>query len=141
MFPVKSTSKGTNSNSESDVLIEPLHKTTHILKKELINKENTISNLSIILKNITSNTYKVSSSNRVSSNEPILENNTDHINSENEIVHELLDMELEHLQQRYHHLLDQSPNQPQQTISNNQSSNESDVTKGYKVIVSNLQNS
>ena len=36
--------------------------------------------------------------------------NTDHIDSENGIVHELLDVEFEHLQRRYQHLLDQSPN-------------------------------
>ena len=63
--------------------------------------------------------------------------NTDHIDSENGIVHELLDVEFEHLQQRYQHLLDQSPNQPEQTISNNQCSNETDFTKGYKLIESN----
>ena len=63
--------------------------------------------------------------------------NTDHIDSENGIVHELLDVEFEHLQRRYQHLLDQSPNQPEQTISNNQCSNETDFTKGYKVIESN----
>ena len=69
-----------------------------ILKKELINKENTNNNLSTILKNITSDTYKVSLSlsNKESSNQPILENNTDHVDSENEIVHELLDREFEH---------------------------------------------
>ena len=92
------------------------------------------------MKNITSNTYKVSPSNKESHNEPILENNTDHIDSENYILHELLDVEFEHLQQRYQHLLDQSPNQPEQTISNDQCSNESDVTKGYKVIEPIVQN-
>ena len=40
----------------------------------------------------------------------IFENNADQIDSENEIVHELLDMEFGHLQQRYQHLIDQSPN-------------------------------
>ena len=55
-------------------------------------------NLSIILKNITSNTYKVSPSNKQSDNELILENNVDHIDSGNEIVHELLDVEFEYLQ-------------------------------------------
>ena len=130
MSPVKSNSKGINTNNESDILIESLQDTVRILKKELINKENTIKNLSIILKNITSNTYKVLRSNKESGNEPILENNTDHTDSENEIVHELLDVELEHLQRRYQHLLDQSPNQPEQTISNDQCSNKSDVTKG-----------
>ena len=53
--PVKSSSKGINTNNESDILIESLQDAICILKKELINKENTIKNLSIILKNITSN--------------------------------------------------------------------------------------
>ena len=97
MSQVKFNSKGTNTNNESDILIESLQDKIRILKKELINKENTIKNLSIILKNITSNTYKVSPSNKESGNEPILENNTDHIDSENEIVHELLDVEFEYL--------------------------------------------
>ena len=110
MSPVKSNSKETNANNESDILIESLQDTIHILKKELVNKENTINNLSIILKKITSNTYNVSPSNKESGNELILENNTDHIDSKNEIVHELLDVEFEHLQRRYQHLLDQSPN-------------------------------
>ena len=57
----------------------------------------------------------------------ILENNTDQIDSGNEIVHELLDVQDEHLQRRYQHLLDQSPNDPEQT-------------KGNKVIKSNVQN-
>ena len=140
MSPVKSNSKETNANNESDILIESLQDTIHILKKELVNKENTINNLSIILKKITSNTYNVSPSNKESGNELILENNTDHIDSKNEIVHELLDVEFEHLQRRYQHLLDQSPNQPEQTISNDQCSNGSNVTKGYKVIESNIQN-
>ena len=74
------------------------------------------------------------------SNEPILENNTDHIDLKNEIVHELLDVEYEQLQRHYQHLLHQSPNQPKQTVSNNQWNNEFDVTKGYKVIESNVQN-
>ena len=140
MSPVKSNSKVINTNSKSDILIESLQDTIRILKQELINKENAIKNLSIILKNIMSNTYKVSPSNKESHNEPILENNTDHIDSENYIFHELLDVEFEHLQQRYQHLLDQSPNQPEQTISNDQCSNESDVTKGYKVIEPIVQN-
>ena len=55
-------------------------------------------NLSIILKNITSNTYKVSPSNKQSDNELILENNVDYIDSGNEIAHELLDVEFEYLQ-------------------------------------------
>ena len=101
---------------------------------------NTINNLSGILKKITSNTYSVSSSNKEYGNELILENNTDHIDSKNEIVHELLDVKFEHLQRRYQHLLDQSPNQPEQTISNDQCINGSNVTKGYKVIESNIQN-
>ena len=92
------------------------------------------------MKKITSNTYNVSPSNKESGNELILENNTDHIDSKNEIVHELLDVEFEHLQRRYQHLLDQSPNQPEQTISNDQCSNGSNVTKGYKVVGSNVQN-
>ena len=92
------------------------------------------------MKNITSNTYKVSPSNKESGNKLILENNTDYIGSENEIIHELLDVKFEHLQRRYQHLLDQSPNQPEQTIFNNQCSNESDVNKGYKAIESNVQN-
>ena len=54
--PVKSSSKGTNTNNELDILIKSLQETIFILKKELINKENTIKNLSIILENITSNT-------------------------------------------------------------------------------------
>ena len=48
--PVKSNNKETNANNESDIFIDSLQDTTHILKKELINKENTINNLSIILK-------------------------------------------------------------------------------------------
>ena len=124
MSLVKSNSKETNANSESDIeSIESLQHTIHILKKELINKENTINNMSIILKKITSNTYNVSPSNKESGNELILENNTDHIDSKNEIVHELLDVEFEHLQRRYQHLLDQSTNQPDQTFGNDQCSN------------------
>ena len=137
MSLVKFNSKVTNT--KSDILILSLQGTICILKKELINEENTIKNLSIILKSIRCNTHKVSPSNKESNNEPILENNTDHIDSENKIVHELLDVELEHLQRRYQHLLDQSPNQPEQTSSKNQCSNKSDVTKEYKVIESNLQ--
>ena len=100
MSPVKSNSKETNANNESDILIESLQDTIHILKKELVNKENTINNLSIILKKITSNTYNVSPSNKEFGNELILDNNTDHINSKNEIIHELLDIDFEHLQRR-----------------------------------------
>ena len=139
MSPVKPNSKETNAN-ESDILIESLQDIIHILKKEPINKENSISNLSMILKKTTSNTYNVSPSNKESGNELVLENNTDHIDSKNEIVHELLDVEFEHLQRRYQHLLDQSPNQLEQTISNDQCSNGSNVTKEYKVIESNIQN-
>ena len=97
MSQVKFNSKGTNTNNESDILIESLQDKIRILKKELINKENTIKNLSIISKNITSNTYKVFPSNKESNNKPVLEKNTDHIDSENEIVHEVLDVEFEHL--------------------------------------------
>ena len=57
------------------------------------------------MKNLTANTYKASPSNKESGNEPILEDNTDHIDSKNEIVHELIDVEFEHLQRRYQHLL------------------------------------
>ena len=123
-------------------MIKSLQDTICILKKEFINKEKTIKNLSVILKNITSNTYQLSPSNKESGNEPILEDNTDHIDSENEIVHELLVVEFEHLQRRYQHLLDQSTNQSEQTISisNDQCSNETDVTKGYKVIEPNIKN-
>ena len=130
---VKSNSKGTNTKNESDILIKSLQETIFILKKELINKENTITNLSIILENIMFNTYKVSPWNKKSSNEPILEDNTNQIDSENEIVHDLIDVEFEHLQRCYLHLLDQSPNHSEHTISNDQCSNETAVTIGYKV--------
>ena len=92
------------------------------------------------MKNITSNTYKVSSSNKESGNKLILEDNTDHVDLENEIVHELPDVKFEHLQRHYQYLLDQSPNQPEQTSSNDQCSNEINVTKEYKVIESNAKN-
>ena len=138
--PVKSNSKITNTNSESGILIKSLQETIFILKKELINKENTIKNLSIILENITSNTCKVSPSNKESGNEPILEDNTDHIDSKNDIVHELLDVEFEHLQRRYQPLLDQSLNQSEHTISNDQCSNETTVTNRYKVTESKAKN-
>ena len=111
-----------------------------VLKKELISKENTINNLSITLKKIPSNTYNVSLSNKKSGNELILDNNTDHIDSKNEIVHKLLDFEFEHLQRRYQYLIDQSPNQREQTISNVQCSNGPNVAKGYKFIESDIQN-
>ena len=52
----------------------------------------------MILKKTTSNTYIVSPSSKESGNELILENNTDHIDMKNEIVHELLDVQFEHLQ-------------------------------------------
>ena len=125
--PVKSNSKERNVNNEFDKLIESLQDAIHILKKEMTNKENAINNLSIILKKMTPNTYNVSPSNKEYDNELILENNTDHIDSKNEIVHKLLDVEFEHLQRRYQHLLDQSPNRPEQTISNDQCSNGSNV--------------
>ena len=74
-----------------ETLTTSLIYTIRILKKEFINKENAINNLSIILKDITSDTRKVSPS-----NEPILENNTNHTDSEKKIVHELLDVKFEH---------------------------------------------
>ena len=123
MCPVQSNSKETKANNDSDILIKSLQNPIHILKKELINKENTINNMSIILKKLTSNTYNVSPSNKEPGNELILENNTNHIDSKTGIVQELLDAEFEHLKRRYQHLLDQSPNQPEQTISNDQCSN------------------
>ena len=43
--PVKSNSKETTASSESDILIESLPDTIYILKKELVNKENTMNNL------------------------------------------------------------------------------------------------
>ena len=138
--PFKSNRKGPNTNNESDMLIKSFQETIFILKKELINKENTIKHLSIILGNITSNTYKVFPSNKESGNKPILEDKTDQIDSENEIVHELLDVEFEQLQPCYQHLLDQSPNQLERTISNDQCSNETAVTKGYKVTETNAKN-
>ena len=52
----------------------------------------------MILKKITSNTCNVSPSNKESGNELVLENNTDHIDSKNERVNELLNGESEHLQ-------------------------------------------
>ena len=85
MSPFKSHSKETNDNNESDILIESLQDTIHILTKELINKENTINNLSIILKKITPNTCNASSSNKECGNELILESNADHIDSKNEM--------------------------------------------------------
>ena len=121
MSLVKSNSKETNVNSESDIeSIESLQNTIHILKKELINKENTINNMSIILKKITSNTYNVSPSNKESGNELILENNTDHIDSKNEIAHELLDVDFEHLQRRTStYLISRSINQNKQLAMTN----------------------
>ena len=94
MSQVKSNSKGININNEFGMLIESLQGKLRILKKELINKETTSKNLSIILKNITSDTYKVSPSNKESGNELNLESNIDHIDSENKIVHECLHVEI-----------------------------------------------
>ena len=91
------------------------------------------------MKNIASDTYKILPSNKESSNGPILENNTDHVDSENELAHELLNLEFEHLQRRYQHLLNQAPNQREQTVTNSQCSNESNVTKAYKFIESNTK--
>ena len=67
MSPVKET----NTNNESDILIESLQDRIHIQKKKLINKENTNNNLSVILKKITSITYNLSPSNKESVNELI----------------------------------------------------------------------
>ena len=53
--------------------------------------------MSAILKNITPDTYNTSPLSKESSSEPIFGNYTDHIDSENEIVHILLDMEVGHL--------------------------------------------
>ena len=78
--------------------------------------------------------------NKESDIELILEKNTDHIDSKNEIVRELLHVEFEHSQWHYQHLLDQSLNEPEQTISNDKCSNGSNVTKGYKVVESNIKN-
>ena len=111
-----------------------------MLKQELNNKENTINSLSIILKNITSDTYNVSPSNKESSNEPILENSTDHIDSANDIVYEMLNVEFEHLQRRYQHLISRQINQSRPLAITNAAVS-FDVTKGYKVIESNVQNS
>ena len=82
--PVKSYSKGTNTN-KSDILIKSLQETIFIFKKELINKEDTIKDLSIILWNIRYNTYKISPSNTESGNEPTLEDNADLIDSESSL--------------------------------------------------------
>lgn len=49
-----------------------------------------------------------------------MENNTDHTDSESEMVHDLLDVKVEHLQRRYQRLLYQSRNQPEQTNRNKQ---------------------
>ena len=49
------------------------------------------------LEKIPCNTYNISPSNKESGNELILENNTGHIDSKNEIVHELLDVKFEQL--------------------------------------------
>ena len=110
-----------------------------MLKQELNNKENTINNLSIILKNITSGRYNVSPSNKESSNEPILENSADHIDSSNDIVYEILNVEFEHLQRRYQHLISRQINQSR-PLAITDAAVSLDVTKGYKVIESNVQN-
>ena len=110
-----------------------------MLKQELNNKENTINNLSMILKNITSGRYNVSPSNKESSNEPILENSTDHIDSANDIVCEILNVEFEHLQRRYQHLISRQINQSR-PLAITDAAVSLDVTKGYKVIESNVQN-
>ena len=68
----KSNSKGRYTNSESDIWTGSLQDTIRILKNKLVNVKNTIKNLSIIFKNITSNTYEVSPSNKKSGNEPML---------------------------------------------------------------------
>ena len=47
------------SISQSDILTESIPDTTCIFKKERINKENTINNKLIILKNIKSYTYNI----------------------------------------------------------------------------------
>ena len=47
---VKSSSKETSVNNESDILTELLQDTIHTLKKEAIDKERIKNNLSIILK-------------------------------------------------------------------------------------------
>ena len=46
------------------------------------------------MKKVTSNTYNVSPSNKESGDELILENNIGHIDSKNEMVHELFDVNL-----------------------------------------------
>ena len=91
------------------------------------------------MKKITSITYNLSPSNKESDNE-LIQNHNDHIDSKNEIVDELIDVKFEHLQGRYQHLLCQTPNQPKQSISNDQCSNGSNLTKGFKFIESNIQN-
>ena len=91
MSPAESASKGANANNESDILIDSLEYTIGILKKEL--HQQPISNF----EKHHADTYKVSPLKKESSNKPVLENNTDHIDLENEIVHELLCVEFEHL--------------------------------------------
>ena len=87
-----------------------------------------------------SNTHNVSPSNKESGNKLVLENNTIHIDSKNEMSPWTARCRIWTLTATYQHLLDQSPNQPEQTISNEKCSNGSNVTKGYKVIESNIQN-
>ena len=104
------------------------------LKKELINNENTINNLSIILKNITTDTYNVFPLNKESSNEPILENNTDHTDSKNEIVYELQDVEVEHLQRRYQHFIMSRPISWNRPLEITNAARSLMLTKGKKLL-------
>ena len=52
----------------------------------------------------------------------------------NEMADEVLDVKFEPLQGRYQHLLYQSPNQQKQSISNDQCSNGSNLTKGFNLL-------
>ena len=87
-----------------------------------------------------SNTHNVSPSIKESGNELSLENSSNHIDSKNEMSLWTARCRIWTLTATYQHLLDQSPNQTEQTLSNDQCSNASNVTKGYKVIESNIQN-
>ena len=87
-----------------------------------------------------SNTHNVSPSNKESGNELILEYNTNPIDSKNEMSPWTTRYRIWTLTATHQHLLDQSPNQTEQTISNDQCSNGSNVPKGYKVIESKIQN-
>ena len=108
-------------------------------KKELINNENTISNLSIILKKITSNTHNEFPSNKESGNELILENNTNLLIQKISGVHEMLDVEFEHLQRRSStYLISRPINQSKQLAMTNAAMSLM-LPKG-KVIQSNIQN-